>query len=138
MNDRTCFLFYEYSPSTWSVCPDGYFLNGLYRSKGDNLHNIEEGKCCKPVNHPKLYEHCYHEYIRYEFDKKGWTTCKKTGYYVVGVFRDHNKDWLHDIDYFKCCKMWTGNSNHCFLYATIMFFRVTGEPLLYTFIIIFK
>ena len=100
-----CFLNRK---NTWSLCPIGYFLNGLYRTGGNNLHNIEEGKCCKPVNHPKLYEHCYHEYIRYEFDKKGWTTCKKTGYYVVGVFRDHNKDWLHDIDYLKCCKMWTG------------------------------
>ena len=103
-----CF-FTHYRPSTWSVCPEGFFLNGLYRTSGHNLHNIEEGKCCKPVTHPKSYEHCYNEYIRYEFDKQGWTTCKKTGYYVAGVYRDHNKDWLHDIDYLKCCKMWTGN-----------------------------
>ncbi|XP_028401393.1 fibropellin-1-like isoform X2 [Dendronephthya gigantea] len=93
--------------STWSLCPEGYFLNGLYRTSGNNLHNIEEGRCCKPVNHPKNYENCYNEYIRHKFDKQGWTKCMKTGYYVVGVYRDHNKDWLHDIDYLKCCKMWT-------------------------------
>ncbi|XP_046863842.1 uncharacterized protein LOC124457679 isoform X2 [Xenia sp. Carnegie-2017] len=94
--------------STWSVCPNGYFLNGLYRTKGQRLHNIEEGNCCKPVNHPNKYAHCYNEYIRHEFDKKGWTTCKKAGYYVTGLYKDHNGDWLHNIDYFRCCKMWTG------------------------------
>ena len=98
-----------FRPGTWSLCPTGYFLNGLYRTGGNNLHNIEEGHCCKPVNHPTRYESCYHEYIRHDFDKQKWTTCKKTGYYVVGVYRDAHKDWLHNIDYFKCCKMWTGN-----------------------------
>ncbi|XP_046863729.1 neurogenic locus notch homolog protein 1-like isoform X2 [Xenia sp. Carnegie-2017] len=94
--------------STWSVCPQGYFLNGLYRSKGQRLHNIEMGKCCKPVNHPNKYAHCYNEHIRYAFDRKGWTTCKKVGYYVTGLYKNHNGDWLHNIDYFRCCKMWTG------------------------------
>ena len=96
--------------STWSVCPQGYFLNGLNRTKG---HNIEEGKCCKPVNHPNKYAHCYNEYIRYEFDRKGWTTCKKAGYYVTGLYKDANGDWLHNIDYFRCCKMWTGKYLEC-------------------------
>lgn len=99
---------FSYRPNTWVTCPTGYFLNGLYRSLGNNLHNIEHGKCCKPVNHPELYKDCYNEYVRHEFDKAGWTVCKKTGYYIVGLFRDAHKDWLHNIDYFKCCKMWTG------------------------------
>jgi hypothetical protein len=56
-------------PNSWSVCPAGYFLNGLYRTAGQNLHNIEQGKCCKPVNHPKRYEQCYDENIIRKFDK---------------------------------------------------------------------
>ena len=97
----------------WSVCPAGYFLNGLYRTSGEKLNNIEEGKCCKPVNHPAYYEDCYDDYIRTEFDKKGWTLCRKIGYYIVGLFHDAYKDWLHNIDYFRCCKMWTG-THHCY------------------------
>ncbi|CAB3993688.1 Hypothetical predicted protein [Paramuricea clavata] len=96
-------------PNSWSVCPAGYFLNGLYRTAGQNLHNIEVGKCCKPVNHPNRYEDCYDENVRTKFDKQGWTTCSKIGYYVVGVFRDKYLDWLHNVDIFKCCKMWIGH-----------------------------
>ncbi len=102
-------IYIQYRSSNWSVCPEGYFLNGLYRSSGQNLHNIEKGKCCKPANHPKSYEHCYDEYIGKKFDKKGWTTCEKPGYYFTGVKPDGKDDWLHNMEYFKCCKMWTGN-----------------------------
>ncbi|XP_046863448.1 adhesive plaque matrix protein 2-like, partial [Xenia sp. Carnegie-2017] len=95
-------------PGTWSVCPNGYFLNGLYRTKGQRLHNIEEGKCCKPVNHPDRYGHCYNENIIRRFNRKGWTTCRKRGYYVTGFYRDLHGNWLHNIDYLKCCKMFAG------------------------------
>ena len=118
----------SYRRNTWATCPAGYFLNGLYRTSGDNLHNIEKGKCCKPLNHPESYEACYNEYVRYDFDKRGWTTCKKTGYYIVGIFRDNFKDWLHNIDYFKCCKMWTGISDFSVCYMLSIRSRSTVEP----------
>ncbi|XP_046863970.1 uncharacterized protein LOC124457823 [Xenia sp. Carnegie-2017] len=92
-------------PGTWSVCPRGYFLNGLYRSSGNNLHNIELGKCCKPKGHPNKYVNCYNELTRQTFDKKGWSRCKRIGYYVAGLYKDRNGDWLHNIDKLKCCKM---------------------------------
>ncbi|XP_046863423.1 delta-like protein 4 [Xenia sp. Carnegie-2017] len=90
----------------WSACSIGYFLNGLYRTNGQHLHNLEEGKCCKPVNHPDNYGDCYYENIKNDFNKKGWALCKKDGYYVTGLRRDCG-DWLKDIDSFKCCKMWS-------------------------------
>ena len=93
---------------SWSACPAGYFLNGLYRTAGQNVHNTEQGKCCKPVNHPKRYDQCYDENIKYKFDKQGWSTCSKAGFYVVGVYR--TAYWHHNIDKLKCCKMLTGKN----------------------------
>ncbi len=114
------FLHSIYRQNTWSFCPNGYFLNGLYRTNGFNLHNIEKAKCCKPANHPKFYEHCYPEYTGATFDNEGWTTCKKAGYYVAGVKRDGGpSDWLYNIEYFKCCKMWTGISVLLFFRAAV-------------------
>ena len=93
---------------TWNICPAGYFLNGLYRSCGNHLSNIEKGWCCKPINHPKKYGGCSFEKI--DFKKKGWTMCKKDGSYIAGLRRDYKGNWLHNIDYLRCCKMWTGNN----------------------------
>ncbi|XP_046864158.1 neurogenic locus notch homolog protein 1-like [Xenia sp. Carnegie-2017] len=96
----------SFNKKGWSVCSNGYFLNALYRTNGQHLHNLQGGKCCKPVNHPDKYGDCYHENIKNDFKKKGWTMCKKDGYYVTGLRRDSG-DWLKDIDSFKCCKMWS-------------------------------
>ena len=109
------FVLFSYRPGTWSTCPSGYFLNGLYRTSGNNLHNIEEGKCCKPVNHPNLYGQCYYEDIRLRFDEAGWSVCSRNGYFVTGIYRDSYNDWLHNIDKLKCCKMWTGKCNKVFI-----------------------
>ncbi|XP_046863419.1 uncharacterized protein LOC124457180, partial [Xenia sp. Carnegie-2017] len=90
---------------TWGVCPYGYFINGLFRTNGQRLNNIEQGKCCKPVNHPDKYGDCYDEDISEKFNKKGWVTCKNGGYYIAGLFRSPGGEWLHNIDKLKCCKM---------------------------------
>ncbi|XP_046857355.1 uncharacterized protein LOC124450758 [Xenia sp. Carnegie-2017] len=90
----------------WSVCPKGYFLNGLYRSRGNRLRNIEAGKCCKPVNHPNKYGSCHYQYVKYNLNKKGWTTCNGKKFYITGFKRDCRGSWLHDIAVFKCCEMW--------------------------------
>ncbi|CAB4018787.1 neurogenic locus Notch -like [Paramuricea clavata] len=89
----------------WSLCPSGYFLNGLYRNSGDKLHKIEEGRCCKPKTHPNWYGQCYDENVGIAFDKQGWSKCSKTGHYITGVHRDSGTDWLHNIDKFRCCQM---------------------------------
>jgi hypothetical protein len=87
-NFSMLFQYFLNRPNSRSVCPAGYFLNGHYRTAGQNLHNVEDGKCCKPVNHPNRYADCYDENVRTKFNKEGWTTCSKIGYYVVGGFRD--------------------------------------------------
>ncbi|XP_046858621.1 neurogenic locus notch homolog protein 2-like, partial [Xenia sp. Carnegie-2017] len=91
----------------WSVCPRGYFLNGLYRSRGNRLRNIEAGKCCKPVNPPNKYGSCHYQYVKYKLSKKGWVTCNGKKFYITGFKRDCRGSWLHDIAVFKCCEMWT-------------------------------
>ena len=95
----------------WSVCPKGYFLNGLYRSRGNRLRNIEAGKCCKPVNHPNKYGSCHYQYVKYKLSKKGWVTCNGKKFYITGFKRDCRGSWLHDIAVFKCCEMWIGEND---------------------------
>ena len=97
-------FFPNSSDNRWSTCSSGYFLQGLYRSDGDDLHNIEYGKCCKPANHPYLWGGCYHEDIKSSFNKKGWSKCSD-GYYMTGLFRGTcNK--LSCIEKIKCCMMY--------------------------------
>ena len=85
----------------------GYFLNGLYISAPYNLHNIEHGRCCKPRNHPDGYGLCYTEDLGESFEREGWTSCSKLGYYITGVYRGSG-NWLKNIDKFRCCQMATG------------------------------
>ncbi|CAB4009299.1 Hypothetical predicted protein, partial [Paramuricea clavata] len=92
----------------WSFCPSGYFLNGLYRTSGHGLHNIEEGRCCRPSNHPDRYGSCYNEDVAVSFNTEGWSSCSKAGYYITGVYRGSGKDELDNIDKFRCCQMAIG------------------------------
>ncbi|XP_078359278.1 uncharacterized protein LOC144643797 [Oculina patagonica] len=93
----------------WGVCPDGYFLQGLYRTAGNNLHNIEEGRCCKPDNLPNSYPHCYDHDVSSSFNSKGWINCDD-GYYLTGIYRG-GCNILHCIDKFRCCKLELGGCN---------------------------
>lgn len=97
--------------NSWAVCPDGYFVQGFYRGSGDWLHNIEEAKCCKPETFPNRYEHCYNEDISSSFDNKGLSKCKKTDYYVTGIYRG-DCEKLHCIEMLKCCKMNVGEKGY--------------------------
>lgn len=99
------FNYFFIRKNEWSLCPSGFFLNGLYRNSGDKLHKIEEGRCCKPKTHPNWYGQCYDENVGIAFDKQGWSKCSKTGHYITGVHRDSGTDWLHNIDKFRCCQM---------------------------------
>ncbi|XP_028414918.1 uncharacterized protein LOC114538005 [Dendronephthya gigantea] len=92
-----------------SVCPVGYFLNGLYRNAdGDDvlheLHRIEQGYCCKPNNHPNRYGLCYDEDVGTSFNQEGWSNCSKAGYYITGLYRGYGDNWLNNIDKFRCCQ----------------------------------
>ena len=100
--------FFPSRKNVWAVCPNGYFLNGLYRTDGSNLYNIEEGKCCRPQNHPNSYDGCYDEDVTHSFDNKGWSKCKRAGYYLTGIYKS-GCEHLYCIEKFRCCKMKKGN-----------------------------
>ena len=91
----------------WANCPDGYFIQGFYRSSGDWLKSIESGRCCKPKTLPDRYESCYSEDIVGKFDNIGLSKCKQSGYYVAGIYKG-GCDKLSCIEKLKCCKMNVG------------------------------
>lgn len=91
----------------WALCPNGYYLNGIRISKQNYLHEIEEAKCCRPQTHPDAYEDCYDENVGASFDRKGWSECKRDGYYMTGFYRS-DCDHLYCIETFRCCKMKSG------------------------------
>ena len=81
-------------------------MQGLYRTSGNNLGNIEEGRCCKPTNLPKTYLHCYDKDVGKSFNKKGWSKCDPD-YYMIG-FKRGGCNKLNCINKFKCCSMHDG------------------------------
>ena len=114
---KTKIFFLNVSNHRWSTCPSGHFLQGLYRGDGNNLHNIEYGKCCKPANHPYWWGSCYNQDIMLSFDKKGLSKCDD-GYYMTGVYRG-GCDGLRCIEEIKCCKMYPSKS--CYLQEKIWY-----------------
>ncbi|KAL9952095.1 hypothetical protein ACROYT_G039302 [Oculina patagonica] len=96
----------------WALCPNGYYMEGMYRTDGSNLYNIEEAKCCRPQNHPDSYEHCYDEDVGTSFDKKGWSECKQAGYYMTGFYKSGCEN-LYCIEKFRCCKMKKADGLSC-------------------------
>ena len=100
-------LFFFFSNERWAVCPDGFYMQGLYRNDGKWLHHIEESRCCKPRNLLSSYLHCYEaDDVGLTFDKKGWSSCAD-GYYMAGFYKG-GCDKLYCIESFKCCSMHDG------------------------------
>ncbi|XP_073242402.1 uncharacterized protein [Porites lutea] len=99
------------SGNKWALCPEGYFLQGLYRtSEEDWLSNIELGKCCKPDSLPNQYGKCIDKAITSSFDNKGLSSCDD-GYYMAGFYKG-SCNRLYCIETLKCCKMYK-NIDEC-------------------------
>ncbi|XP_022803036.1 semaphorin-5B-like [Stylophora pistillata] len=92
--------------NVWALCPTGSFMNGLSVGKPlpAFLNDIEEAKCCHPQNHPTSYEDCYDEDVTISFDTRGWSECRRDGYYMTGFYKS-SCDKLYCIEKFRCCKM---------------------------------
>jgi len=92
--------------NVWALCPTGYYLNGLRLGAGPPafLQHIDEAQCCHPQGHPNSYEQCYDEDVTISFDDKGWSECKKPGYYMTGFYKSSCND-IYCIEKFRCCKM---------------------------------
>lgn len=82
-------------------------MEGIYITDPTNIYNIEESKCCRPQNHPNAYADCYDEDVGISFDKKGWSECKRDGYYMTGIYKS-GCEHLYCIEKFKCCSMKKG------------------------------
>ena len=100
---------FTHSNNVWAMCPKGTYLQGLYKSEGKFLGNIETGKCCQPEGHDNHWGDCYDEDVSESFDKKGWSNCKD-GYHMAGFYRG-GCDKLYCIEKFKCCKMLRGGES---------------------------
>ncbi|KAI8798498.1 Biomphalysin 10 [Biomphalaria glabrata] len=87
----------------WVFCPNGYFLQGLQRSQGRNLDNIEAARCTKPAIHPHRHSDCYDEDISSCFDGTGLCSCREN-YFVTGLYRSKCNS-LQCLDKLECCKM---------------------------------
>eukprot|EP00163_Fabomonas_tropica_P027151 TRINITY_DN514_c0_g1_i2.p1 TRINITY_DN514_c0_g1~~TRINITY_DN514_c0_g1_i2.p1 ORF type:complete len:185 (+),score=14.66 TRINITY_DN514_c0_g1_i2:21-575(+) len=46
---------------------------------------------------------CYHDNWWHTFNRKGWSTCQKPGYYMAGIWRN-TCDKLYCIEWVKCCR----------------------------------
>jgi len=90
--------------NVWATCPDGYFINGFYKSSDKWIHNLEKAKCTRPVEAPSKWGNCYEEKsVGRTFDKKGLSKCR-AGYFLTGLYRG-GCDKLYCIENFKCCRM---------------------------------
>ncbi|XP_059140626.1 uncharacterized protein LOC131928284 [Physella acuta] len=91
--------------NSWSSCPPGSFLNGIYRTKDadrGSLNNIKEGRCSKPSDHPAYYSDCYDHNIGICIIYKGLCKCND-GYYVTGLWKG-NCNRIHCMSVLRCCK----------------------------------
>lgn len=91
----------------WGSCPAGFFLHGLVRSGSGNgqLHNIEEGRCSKPAEHPRRYGECYEENVASCFLNGGLCACRE-GFFITALYRD-SCGRLECLQKLRCCKMAT-------------------------------
>lgn len=93
--------------NVWALCPKGFYMNGIrtgsYSPSQSFLNNIEEARCCHPMDHPSSYADCYDEDVAISFNNKGWSECQKNGYYMTGFYKSNCHE-LKCIDKFRCCK----------------------------------
>lgn len=88
---------------TWASCPDGYFLQGFYRSRGTDLQNVEHVRCCRPTTFKNISANCKDLSVRISLDNQGWSSCSN-GSFIVGIYKE-SCNTLSCIEEFKCCQM---------------------------------
>lgn len=71
---------------TWSYCPTGMALRGLYSQGGKNVGAITTAKCCGNSNAFVLLSQCKQVFWTNTMKSKGWSTCP-VGQYLVGLRR---------------------------------------------------
>jgi len=90
----------------WSLCEDGWFLSGFYRTGhmrdwNQGTYQIEMGKCVRPKEYGG-YGTCNEQSI---LQSRGWTQCGLIDGQpsaIVGLWRSNSGD-IRGIDKAKCC-----------------------------------
>jgi hypothetical protein len=86
------------------TCKDGWYVAGLYRVAGTDLHNdhihqIDMARCCKPKEVPDEWVDCQN--VNMNFQEDGWGKCP-AGKFIAGLSRS-GVDTLSGITTAKCC-----------------------------------
>jgi hypothetical protein len=86
------------------TCKEGYFVTGIYRVAGldlhnDHIHQIDMAKCCKPKEVPDEWVDCKDENM--DFTAEGWAKCPE-GKFIAGFSRS-GVDTISGITKAKCC-----------------------------------
>jgi hypothetical protein len=83
----------------WAKCPDNFYLQGLYRSSGNSLYNIELGMCCNIKG--ATWQECRTADWTMRMRKRGWANAH-THQFVAGLRRGRGHD-LKDLDGAHSC-----------------------------------
>lgn len=90
----------------WFTCPRGMYLKGFLLSTQLYNHNenlIRTAKCCRPVDGPETYIHCYPDRAVKVIDTEVHA-CRMRGYHIVAVVRkncDYSETDCEEI--LTCC-----------------------------------
>ena len=93
----------HYSINVWAMCPEGRYLQGIYKSWPRGLSNIKEGKCCRPQGHPDNWGECYDDSVIARFRQECCIQCRE-GYYVA-IIQKGSCDLINCINNYKHCRM---------------------------------
>jgi hypothetical protein len=89
----------------WSVVPENALVNGFYRAKGEDLHNLDVASFYDIGNTDEMI--CLDANWAIDFNEAGEVGCKD-GYFIAGLWRVGGKEikgtGIHQVDIAKCCK----------------------------------
>jgi hypothetical protein len=91
------------------TCNAGYFVNGLFRTGGHKLFNIEEFKCCRGESWEKTKNGCVVANWWGSFDRQGVSRCPE-GKALTGLMRNDCNE-LYCLEEAECCDI--PNSQGC-------------------------
>ena len=85
----------------WVGCPADTYMNGLYKSDGNALWNIETMNCCGDPG--ATLTNCEDHDISVSFDIAGTVECPGTKV-MTGMYRSGGLNQLRNIETLRCCE----------------------------------
>jgi hypothetical protein len=90
----------SFDSAGWALCPSGTYMNGLYRSNGIDLYNIETMHCCSEPG--ATTSNCVDYSIGSAFDHAGTVECPGDKV-MQGMYRSSGSR-LYNLETLKCCE----------------------------------